>query len=531
MKTRMSWRLSALAALVLLVVATVGASAGRSAPASAGQASASTLVDGTTDSTTNLDPAGTYDFGTFTLDANIFEHLLDFKNGPTLAPSLATKCFSVGSLKTWRCNLRKGVTFHDGSTFDSADVKFSIDRVTNKKIVAQAAANSPSPLVGNLKSVKTNGKYGVTFNLKAPQSTWPFILATQCCFIVPSGTYLPNKLRSNTDSQIGTGPFQLVKYTPGQQAVFKRYDNYWGTPAKTENLIMRYYTKSSTMKLALQRGDIDMAFQTFTPTELASLQKAKGISVFVHKGPGGVIRYLTFNVTREPTNNIAVRQAVAYMMPRQAIATRVYHGDVQPLYSMPPAGLPGHTDAFAVLYGRTPNPAKAKQVLQKAGLQTPFPIEIWWTPTHYGDASADEYAEIKRGLEKNGVFKVTLKSAEWAQYSAALGTNYNAFQLGWFPDYPDAENYLVPFYRSDTFTKSGYKSAKMEALIKKEVGAKTTAQRLAFIRQAQVLAAKDVPIIPVWQARMVAVGRNNVLGIPGTLDPAVIMRFWKLSKS
>ena len=517
----MGWRLGALAAFVLLVVAVAGAGATQSAFGDAAQSG--TIVNGTTDTVTNIDPAGNYDFGSFTLDINVFEHLLDFKNGSKLAPSLATKCFSVGSVSTWTCNLRRGVTFHDGSAFDSADVKASFDRVIK--------INDPSgisSLLGNLKSTKTNGKYAVTFNLKSPQSTWPLILATGAGTIVPS-SYPANKLQANDQTQVGTGPYKLTKYTPGQQAVFERFDDYWGTAAKNEGLIFRYYAKSSTMKLALERGEIDMAFQTFTPTELASLGKAKNIKV--HKGNGAVIRYLVFNVTREPTSNIAVRRALAYAFPRQAVATRVYRGNVQPLYSMPPAGLPGHIDAFATQYGRLPNLAKAKKTLQDAGLQTPFPIEIWWTPTHYGDASADEYAEIKRGLEKNGVFDVTLKSTEWAQYSDALGNQYNAFQLGWFPDYPDPENYIVPFYRSDNFLAGGYKSAKMDALIKQELAAKTTAKRLAVVRQIQVLAAKDVPIIPYWQAKMIAVGRTNVQGIPSTLDAAFIMRFWKLSKS
>ena len=105
-----------------------------------------------------------------------------------------------------------------------------------------------------------------------------------------------------------------------------------------------------------------------------------------------------------------------------------------------------------------------------------MPIEVWWTPTHYGDASADEYAEIKRGLERGGVFKVTLKSAEWAQYSDALGKKYNAFQLGWFPDYPDPENYVLSFYQDGNFTSNGYATPKMTALLKAEQAAKTTAQ-------------------------------------------------------
>ena len=241
------WRIGALSSVVAIVVVALGAGAAQSAFSGA---SATTLVDGTTDSVTNIDPAGSYDYGTFTLESNFLEHLLDFRHGSKLEPSLATKCFAVGSLRTWRCTLRRGVEFSDGSAFDSADVKFSFDRVTNKTVVKEAAANTPSSLLGNLKSVTTNGKYVVTFKLKSPQATWPSILATQAGFIVPSDTYEPNHLRGNTESQIGTGPYVLTKYSPGQQAVLTRNDNYWGTPAEADNLIIRYYSKSSTMKLA-----------------------------------------------------------------------------------------------------------------------------------------------------------------------------------------------------------------------------------------------------------------------------------------
>jgi peptide/nickel transport system substrate-binding protein len=175
--------------------------------------------------------------------------------------------------------------------------------------------------------------------------------------------------------------------------------------------------------------------------------------------------------------------------------------------------------------------AKAKAALRGAGVSMPLPIEVWWTPTHYGDASADEYAEIKRGLERGGVFKVTLKSAEWAQYSDSPGERYDAFQLGWFPDYPDPENYTQSFYQKDNFTANGYSSPRMTALLKAEQAARTEARRLAVIRQIQQLAAREVPIIPVWQGNMIAAARKNVRGLPSTLDAAFIMRFWKLSKS
>jgi peptide/nickel transport system substrate-binding protein len=521
-KRRMSWRTTAvLAAVGLLAIAAIAASAW----ARGGHSAASnTLIDGTTDSITNIDPANQYDYGTFTLDLLIFQGLYGYPHGAKLEPVLATKCAPKGTTATWSCTLRKNVKFSDGSPMTSADVKHSFDRVNKIK-----GDQGIYALLSNLKSVSTNGPYGVTFHLKAPQSTWPFILATNAGYVVPKALYPPDKIRANSESQVGTGAYQLVKYTPGQQAVFKANENYWGPKPKTENLIINYYSKSSTMKLALQRGEIDMSFRDFTPTELLSLGKASGIKV--HAGNGVVIRYMVFNPKRAPTNNPAVRKAIAYLMPRQTIAQRVYHGFVQPLYSMVPKGIPGHVDSFKSMYGAQPSVAKARAVLKAAGVSTPVAIDIWWTPSHYGDASADEYAEIKRALDGSGLFKVTLKSAEWAQYSAQPGKRYNAFQLGWFPDYVDAEDYIVPFYQPDNFMANDYNNPKMNALIKQEYGAKSTPARLGVIKQAQTLAAKDVPIIPYWQGKMIAVSRSNVTGIDGTLDAAFNMRFWQLGKS
>lgn len=487
---------------------------------------ANTLIDGTTDTVTAIDPAGQYDYGSDTADREIFQHLMTLPAGGGLPqPELATKCSADATQTTWTCELRKGVTFQNGDKFTSADVKYSLDRV-----VKIHDSSGIWGLLANLKEVTTDGDYKVTFHLKHPQSTWNYILATSAAYIVDHKVYPADKLQPSTDAQVGTGPYKLVKYAPGQIAVYKAWKGFWGTQPKTPNLIINYFAKSSTMKLALEKGEIDMAFRSFSPTELTSLETAKGI--VVHKGPGVAIRYLTLDTTRAPTDKLAVRQAIAYLFPREAIAKQVYHGFVQPLYSMVPAGLPGHEDSFAKMYGKTPDTAKAKAVLEKAGIKTPIDLTIWWTPSHYGAASAEEYTQIQRALDASGLFKVTLKSAEWATYAKTLGTQYDAFQLGWFPDYPDAENYLLPFYDSKSnFTSNGYDSKAMDDLLTKEQAAKTDSERLDIVKQAQELAAKDVPIIPYFQQSMVAVSRKNVHGIKGTLDTTFLMRFWMLSKS
>ena len=503
MHVRPRLRYLAVLGLAGLALAAVGVTAAQSKPL---HSTASTIIDGTTDTVTNVDPAGNYDYGSATVDLLVYEHLFDYPLGhkaPT--PSLATGCTANAAQTAWTCALRKGVKFSNGDPFTSADVKWSFDRVN--------AIKDPSGIYGlisNLKDVTTNGDYSVTFNLKTPQSTWPFILTTGAATIVDHKVYPADKIVANTDTKnlVGTGPYVLSKFTPGQQAVFTPNPNYDGSLGSVKNggVIINYYSKSSTMKLALQQGTIDMAFRDFTPTEYAALGTTSGITVF--KGSGVVIRYLVLNVKRAPTNNLAVRKA------------------------MVPAGLPGHVNAFGELYGTAPSTAKAKAVLKAGHVKTPVKLTVWWTPSHYGDASADEYTEIQRALNSSKLFKVTLKSAEWATYSKTLGTQYGAFQLGWFPDYVDAEDYLVPFYASGSnFTSNGYKSAKMDALLHQEQGAKSTAQRLSIVKQAQMVAAKDAPIIPYWQGAMLAVGRSDIHGIQGTLDPTYLMRFWEITKS
>ena len=93
-KKRLGWRTAAVVAALALVAAAVVAA---SAWARGGHATASTLVDGTTDSVTNIDPANEYDYGTFTLDLLLFQGLYGYPHGSTLEPVLATKCAPKGT--------------------------------------------------------------------------------------------------------------------------------------------------------------------------------------------------------------------------------------------------------------------------------------------------------------------------------------------------------------------------------------------------------------------------------------------------
>jgi peptide/nickel transport system substrate-binding protein len=519
-KRKLRWLLAGSAVAAVTLTAAFAATAFGSGKAN------KIIIDGTTGTVVNIDPANEYDYDSFTVDLPIYQGLYGFPSGAQLKPVLATGCSHSKNLKTWTCHLRHGVKFSNGDPMTAADVKYSFDRV--QKIKGDQGIWT---LLTYLKSTTTSGSYTVVFHLTHPDSIWPYILSTNAGYVVDRKTYPADKILANTDTanMVGTGPYKLTKFTAGQQAVLTPNTHYWGPKPKNGGIIINYYSKSSTMKLDLQQGHIDMAFQTFTPTEIASLKKTSGVKV--HSAPGVVIRYLVFNVKRPPFNNIHVRRAIAYLMPRQQIAGRVWHHTVKPLYSMVPKGLPGANSAYKTIYGAKPNLAKAKAEMKAAHVKKPLPIQLWYTPTHYGDVSADEYAEMQRALNASKLFKVTLKSSEWAQYSGALGKTYGAFQLGWFPDYPDGDDYTVSFYQPKSFYNNGYANRKMNKLIAKERAAGSTKKRLGYLRGMQTLAAKTLPTIPYWQGDMIAVGRSNVSGIPSTLDATYYMRFWLISKS
>ena len=311
--------------------------------------------------------------------------------------------------------------------------------------------------------------------------------------------------------------------------MLERNDDFFGEAPKNERVIIQYFDKSSALKLAVENEEVDLAYRSLTPTEIEDLRGADGVEVV--EGNGTEIRYMVFNVNLEPGKALAVRKAMAYLIDRQAIVDNVYNGTVEPLYSMVPRGLAGHTDNFKDVYGETPDKAKAQAALRAAGVQTPVNAEIWWTPSHYGDLSADEYAEIKRALDESGLFQVQLKSTEWDQYSEASSEDqYAIFQLGWFPDYPDADNYLTPFYRSDSFLNNHYKNDRVDTLLAAQQASTDQAKREEIFGQIQEIAARDVPIIPIWQGKQVAAVRDGVTGVADTFDPSFQFRYWLIAK-
>ncbi|HET9649168.1 MAG TPA: ABC transporter substrate-binding protein [Microlunatus sp.] len=544
-----SWRPRGLAiaaglAASALVLTACGGGGGNPGTSSSGGTASGAITIGTTDKITKLDPAGSYDNGSFAVMNQVFPFLMNTPYGsPDVQPDIAQSA-EFTSPTEYTVTLKPGLKFANGHDLTSSDVKFSFDRQLKIN-----DPNGPASLLGNLASVSAPNPTTVVFKLKgANDQTFAQVLSSPVGPIVDEEVFSPTALTADQDIVAGkafAGQYTIESYDFNNLIQYKANPNYQGVlgPAKTGTVNVKYYAEESNLKLDVGSNAIDVAFRSLSANDIADLRTNDKVKVV--DGPGGEIRYIVFNFNTmpfgaktsgaDPKKALAVRQAMADLIDRQAISDQVYKGTYKPLYSYVPAGLTGANESLKSLYGDgngAPSADKAKQALSDAGVSTPVELKLQYNPDHYGSGSADEYGMVKDQLEASGLFKVDLQSTEYVQYSKdRVADVYPMYQLGWYPDYSDADNYLTPFFSKNNFLSNHYDNPAVQKLITEQLGTKDKTARTKLIGQIQDDVAKDLSTLPLLQGAQVAVVGKSVSGADQTLDASFKFRYAALSNS
>ena len=499
------------------------------------------IILGTTDKITSLDPAGSYDNGSFAVMNQVYPFLLNSAYGTAeVTPDIAESA-EFTSPTEYTVKLKSGLTFANGNDLTASDVKFSFDRM-----VAINDPNGPASLLGNLDSVEAVDDTTVVFTLKNGNAQiWPQILSSPAAPIVDEDVFSADAVTSDDDIVAGepfAGQYTITSYKLNELVAYKPFADYQGNLGAPENTAVnvQYYADASNLKLAIGNGDIDVAFRSLSATDIDDLKGNDKVKIV--DGPGGEIRYIVFNFDTQPygattaeadeAKALAVRQAAASLVDREALATDVYKDTYSALYSYVPEGLPGATTPLMDLYGDGnggPSLDKAKEILEAAGVETPVSLSLQYNGDHYGPSSGDEYAAIKAQLEEGGLFAVDLQQTEWVQYAEDRTADvYPAYQLGWFPDYSDADNYLSPFFATENFLGNHYSNPEVDELIVAEQTEGDQDSRMEMLGQIQEIVANDLSTLPLLQGKQVAVVGADVEGT--TLDASFKFRYAPLTK-
>jgi peptide/nickel transport system substrate-binding protein len=508
----------------------------------------SAITVGTTDKVISIDPAAAYDNGSFNTHIQIYPFLF--------APDYGSNDLSrdvAADDGTWSTDgtqftvkIKPDLKFANGHTLDSKDVKFSFDRI--KKI---NDPNGPSSILANIKSVSAPDATTVVFTSAVPNDvTLKQTLSTPAGPIVDDEVFSATKPTSAEDIIKGNafaGPYRLTQYKHNEIAVFEKNPAYKGlTPAKNDTVRVKYFSDTSNLKMAVEQGSVEVASRSLTPTDIDDLKKGGKVKVF--KGPGGEERFIVFNFRLQPYGEktheadskkaLAVRQAVADLIDRQELASKIYKNTYKPLYSYVPDGLISHDDTLKTTYGDGvggPSSQKARHALEEVGIRTPVELKLQYNADHYGSSSADEYAAVKSQLESDGLFKVDLQQTEWSQYNkervvtADSDGSYPAYQMGWYPSYSDPDNYLSPFFREGNFVNNGYRNDQISALIAQQAGEQDKEKRIALLKQIQQIETQDLSTLPLLQGNQMAVAVPGIKGI--TFDAASRFRYSPITKS
>ncbi|MFI2781794.1 ABC transporter substrate-binding protein [Streptomyces sp. ALB3] len=478
-----------------------------------------------------LDPAIGYEAGVWNVLRQTVQTLTHIpRGGGEPVPEAAESCaFTDTENESYRCTLRDGLTFADGTPVTPEDVKYSIQRVLDIK-----DESGPVGLLANIDTIETKGDNQVVFHLSTPDATFPYKLATPSAGIVQKDKY-PAKAARDGFQVDGSGPYTMepeVKDNQVVKVVFTRNPKYKGDlKINNQKVELDLFPDAEAMGKALDDKKIDMMTRTMSPEQAQTMLAEPEEGVKLTEMPGLAISYLAFNTEDPVVKDKAVRQAMAQVIDRGAIASKVYGSTAEPLYSLIPSGITSHTNSFFNKYGE-PSVAKATATLKKAGVTTPVKFTLNYTTDHYGPATKSEFETLAKQLNDSKLFQVDVKGTPWDKYRPAQKKGqYAVYGMGWFPDFPDADNYTAPFLDENNFLNSPYESIEAQKTLipQSRREADRSAAAPAF-EKLQDIVANDVPVLPVWQGKQYVASLDGVTGVEWAVNSSADLQLWELGR-
>ena len=342
--------------LVGLKTPTAAAAAFETAPRTAAvtQQGGATITAALSERMLTLDPANHYSISATTVHRHIYDPLVDVTGDSQFVPALAESWETLDDL-TWRFKLRQGVSFHDGTPFDSSSAVYTIARAaTDSKLIKNS-------VFSDITSVEAEGPYSVIVRTRNPFGAMLGHLTM--LGMVPASA--AGQEDAFFEKPVGTGPFTFNGWTRGEMIDLTANPNYWlsGTP-KVQSARFRFIPEVSTRAAGLRAGEIDVIDRI--PADMVStLQGTAGVQVLSR--PAIETQQWVFQLANPPVDNLYVRKAISLGIDRETIINEFHLGYAKTATCPTPPGLVGFTDLGVKPY----DPAAARSMLAQSGVSNP----------------------------------------------------------------------------------------------------------------------------------------------------------------
>lgn len=457
---------------------------------------------------------------------HMFDRLVHRSPEGKLTPGLATEWRAI-SPTVWEFKLREGVTWHDGRPFTADDVAFTLKRAID-------VPNNLGGFAGIIRPIKDTEVVGPTvirLTTTSPVPNLPSDLTRLAIVSRHAGTDATTADYNSGKAAIGTGPFKLVSYTPGERVEFARNDNWWGEKPAWTTLTIRLIPNTAARTAALLSGDLDL-IDTPSASDLPRLEKSENIHVASVAGMR--VNYIVpmikpaedappitdkkgAKLDPSPLTSQKVREALSIAINRAGITERIMLGTANPTGQWLPPGIMGYDP-------KTPVPAydpeKAKRLLAEAGFPNGFKITLSTSndrvpySVEVAQAIAQMWSRIGVDTAIDAIpFSVYSSRGAKSQFTAYLGSwsNNSMEGTGLLRDLVGTRNKETGW---GLYNWAQYSNSKLDALNASAIAEIDDTKREALVLDAVKLVSTDVAILPLYHFKNIWATRGKVFYQP-----------------
>ncbi|WP_031357313.1 ABC transporter substrate-binding protein [Caballeronia sordidicola] len=461
---------------------------------------------------------------------NIFEHLIARDENLQIQPSLAV-AWRVVDPATWEFKLRPNVRFHDGTPFTAADVVYSVKRASN-------VPNSPAPFSGavaNIASIDVLDPLTLRIHTKTPapgfleQIGMLFIVSKHAAEGHQSNQYVSPAVA------VGTGPYKLKRWVPGDNLELVRNDNYWGPKPPFDTVTIRFVANDAARMSALLSGSVDL-IDNVPPVNVPRLKRDPAITLY--SGASARLIYLALDSSRQqspfvtgqdgeplrnnPLRDLRVRQAISKMIDRSAITQYLLNGAGVPAGQIVPQGVGGYSPA---LPADTYDPIGAKKLLAQAGYPQGFTLTIHSSNDRFS-SDGDVAQAVGQMLARGGIRIANVVTQPYNVYAgAAAKQSYSAFIFSFGNTTSDStialSNVMATYSRTagtGAFNRARYSNPALDQALAAASASFDPVQRERLLEQAAEAGFRDLGIVPLYFPENFWATRNGVTFHPNKAE-------------
>ncbi|MFC3126039.1 ABC transporter substrate-binding protein [Pseudoroseomonas globiformis] len=487
-----------------------------------GGAAAQTLRIGLAAETTAMDPLSNEITSNYTPTRHIFDTLVHSDAQQRPGPGLALRWEARGE-REWVFDLRPDVRFSDGSPFTGRDVLFTFCRILNNPTAAPGAFAEP---IRNMEKVALDGDHRVIVTTRAPNPLLPVELANTAMlsaravagkplhFAPAEGCGVAGSFPAINDfnsgrAAIGTGPFKLASYVPGQHILLERNEDHWGPKPHWARVELRPVTAAGPRVAGLLAGDFDL-IENPAARDLERIRQDRRFTDVIT--PSTRIMFLQPDVGRaespavnnrgpNPLQDLRVRQAISAAIDRKALVERVMEGAATTAYQFLPDGMAGALNpAPEMAY----DPARARRLLAEAGYPDGFTLTLHASNNRYVNDARMAQA-LAQYLNRIGIRTAVDTMPVSVFFTRRREGDFSLTLGGWGSSSGEAasflRNWVATASREDglgTRNYGGFSDPAFDAVLKKALGTMEDAPREELLRRAVTMATESLPEIPLY---------------------------------